>query len=153
MLKLYQLLPERRLVRFIQNLLLTNRSMVLFTNNGQQSRRRLLKSGVPQGPILSPMLFNIYLHDMLTTVSKKYAYADDLAIRTLLLGVGIKWKIYSSQIWQHYPSISITGGSISVNTKLIVQLFILAIEMPTANSRSNSMANCFLLNPTQNIWG
>ena len=37
-------------------------------------------NGVPQGSVLSPMLFNIYISDLPETTSRKYGYADDLAI-------------------------------------------------------------------------
>ena len=47
---------------------------------GQRSRLRRLKNGFPQGSVLTPLLFNIYISDLLTTISRKYAYADDLAI-------------------------------------------------------------------------
>jgi len=57
-----------------------NRSFTLTTGNGKRSRLRLLKNGVPQGFVLAPLLFNIYISDLPTTVSRKYAYADDLAI-------------------------------------------------------------------------
>ena len=37
-------------------------------------------TGIPQGSVLAPLLFNIYTSDLPVTLSKKYAYADDLAI-------------------------------------------------------------------------
>jgi len=58
----------------------SNRSFALNTGNGQTSRLRRLKNGVPQGSVLTPLLFNTYISDLPTTVSRKYAYADDLAI-------------------------------------------------------------------------
>ena len=41
--------------------------------------KRRLKNGVPQGSVLVPLLFSIYISVLPTTVSRKYAYADDLA--------------------------------------------------------------------------
>ena len=50
------------------------------TSDGQHNRLRRLKNCVPQGLVQAPMLFNIYVHDPLPTLAKKYGYADDLAI-------------------------------------------------------------------------
>jgi len=57
-----------------------NRSFALKTGNVKRSRLRRLKNGVPQGSPLARLLFNIYISDLQTTVSRKYAYADDLTI-------------------------------------------------------------------------
>jgi len=60
--------------------MIDNRSFTLTIGNGQRSRLRRLKNGVPQGSVLAPLLFNIYISDLPTTISRKFAYADDLAI-------------------------------------------------------------------------
>ena len=39
-----------------------------------------MKNGVPHGSVLSLMLFIIYITDLPATISRKYGYADDLAI-------------------------------------------------------------------------
>jgi len=77
--KLLRLLPDRNMVHMIVEMF-GNRSFSLITGNGQRSRLRRLKNVVPQGSVLAPLLFNIYISDLPTTVSRKYAYADDLAI-------------------------------------------------------------------------
>ena len=78
-LKLLRTILDRHMVNFIMKML-SNRSFVLRTSDGQCSRLRRLKNGVPQGSVLSPMLFNIYIYDLPDTTSSKYGYADDLAI-------------------------------------------------------------------------
>jgi len=75
--KLLQLLPNTHLVRMIMEMV-DNRSFTLTTGNGKRSRLLRLKNGVPQGSVLAPLLFNIYISDLPTIVSRKYAYADDL---------------------------------------------------------------------------
>jgi len=60
--------------------LVGNRSFTLNTGISKRSRLPCLKDGVPQGSVLAPFLFNIYIYDLQNTVSRKYAYADDLAI-------------------------------------------------------------------------
>ena len=70
---------DRHLLRFIMNIL-SNRSFKLKTSSGQISRLRILKNGLPQGSTLSPILFNIYISNIPTTVSHQYGYADDMAL-------------------------------------------------------------------------
>ena len=78
-LKLLQTIPDRHMVNFIMGMM-KNRSFTHNTSDGQCSRLRWLKNGIPQGSVLALMLFNIYIHDLPVTQSKKYGYADDLAI-------------------------------------------------------------------------
>lgn len=52
--------------------------------NGVYSSNLSLKAGVPQGSILSPLLFNIYVNDMASAVTNCmiYQYADDTLVLT-----------------------------------------------------------------------
>ena len=67
------------MVRFISELI-SNHSVVVKTSDGQQSRLKRINNGVPQGSVLSPLLFNVYIADLPETNSKKYGYVDDLAL-------------------------------------------------------------------------
>ena len=78
-LKLLRTIPDRHMVKFIMEML-SNRSFILQTSDGQRSRLRRLRNRVPQGSVLSPLLFNIYILDLPEITSKQYGYADDLAI-------------------------------------------------------------------------
>jgi len=64
----------------VRMMMVSNRSFTLTTSNGKRSRLQRLKNGVAQGFVLAPHLFNTYMPDLPTTVSRKYAYADYLAI-------------------------------------------------------------------------
>jgi len=77
--KLLRLLPNRHMVHMIIEMV-SNRSFTLTTGNGQRSRLRRLKNSVPQGSVLAHLLFNIYTSELSATISRKYAYADDLTI-------------------------------------------------------------------------
>ena len=85
--KLLRLLPDKHIVRIIMELV-RNRSFTLTTGDSKPSRLRRLKNDVPRGSVLAPLLFNIYIYDLPSITSKKYAYADDLAI------------LYSSGDWK-----------------------------------------------------
>ena len=61
-------------------LLVQDRYFTLETSNGSRSRKRKLRNGLPQGSILAPTLFNIYISDMPPTLAQKYLYADDSAL-------------------------------------------------------------------------
>jgi len=77
--KLLRFLPDRHTVRMIIEMV-GNCSFTLTTGNNKRSRLRHIKNGFPQGSVLAPLLFNIYTSDLPITLSRKYAYADNLAI-------------------------------------------------------------------------
>ena len=99
--KLLILLPDKHMVRMIMELV-RNRSSTLTTGDSKQSRLRRLKNGVPQGLVLAPFLFNIYTYDLPTMISRKFAYADDLA----LLHSSGNWKDLEGTLSQNTSTLS-----------------------------------------------
>jgi len=85
--KLLWLMPNRNMVHMIMDMV-GNRSFTLTTGYDKRSRLRRLKNGVPQGSVLAPLLFDIYISVLPNIVSRKYAYADDLAI----VDAGGEWQ-------------------------------------------------------------
>ena len=51
------------MVSFIMETI-SNRHFMLYISDGKASRPRTLKNGMPQGSILAPCLFNIYISNM-----------------------------------------------------------------------------------------
>ena len=99
--KLLRLLPDRHMVKMIMELV-RNRSFTLTTGDSKESRLRRLKNGVPQGSVLAPLLFNIYTYDLPSMISRKFAYADDLA----LLHSSGNWKDLEGTLSQDMSTLS-----------------------------------------------
>ena len=94
--KLLRLLLDKHMVKMIMELI-QNRSFTLTTSDNKQSRLRRLKNSVPQGSVLAPLLFNIYTYDLSSMISRKFAYADDLA----LLHSSGNWKDLEVEAQSH----------------------------------------------------
>ena len=82
--------------------LVRNRSFTLTTGDSKQSRLRRLKNGVPQGSVVASLLFNIYTYDLPSMISRKFAYADDLA----LLHSSRNWKDLDGTLSQDMSTLS-----------------------------------------------
>ena len=82
--------------------LVRNRRFTLTTEDSKQSRLRRLKNGIPQGSVLAPLLFNIYTYDLASMISRKFAYADDLA----LLHFSGNWKDLEGTLSQDMSTLS-----------------------------------------------
>ena len=89
------------MVRMIMELV-QNRSFTLTTGNSKQSWLRRFKNGVPQGSVLAPLLFNIYTYNLPFMISRKFAYADDLA----LLHSSGNWKDLEETLGQDMSTLA-----------------------------------------------
>lgn len=78
LLKLSRIIPCRLTLRLLMNILSDRNFQV--TMNGKTSRMRILNNGLPQGSVLSSFLYSLYTSDLPDTVSRKFIYADDIAI-------------------------------------------------------------------------
>ena len=72
-MKLVRVISNRQMVRFIVNIF-SNRSFKIKIRDGQCSRLRRLRNGLPQGSSLAPLLFTVCLSDIASTTSCGYGY-------------------------------------------------------------------------------
>ena len=81
MLKVAKTIKNIPLVKIIGSLLKDRRFYVEM--EGRKSRWRNQKNGLPQGSVLSPILFNIYTNDQpIFNNIRRFIYADDLCLAT-----------------------------------------------------------------------
>ena len=99
--KLLRLLPDKHMVQMVMKLV-RNRNFILNTGDSKPSRLRRLKNGLPQGSVLAPLFFNIYLYDLPSITSKKYAYADNFAI----LHSSRYWKVFEKTLSEDMTTLS-----------------------------------------------
>ncbi|XP_047041608.1 uncharacterized protein LOC124645775 isoform X1 [Helicoverpa zea] len=79
--KMHQLSVPVRLVNIICNMLMSR--TITIRHQHSVSPSRLVWKGLPQGSVLSPILYNLYTHDLESSVNcfcKILQYADDIAL-------------------------------------------------------------------------
>jgi len=77
LLKLAKILKCKTSIWLI-NIILSDRKFTVHLN-GRESRYKYLQNGLPQGS-LSPVLFNVYISDLVNTTSRKFMYTDDVGL-------------------------------------------------------------------------
>ena len=78
MYKLAKCLPCKRILKLLNKM---SGSRIYHVCLGDKiSKKRTIKNGVPQGSVLAPTLFNIYISDLPQTTSLKLGYADDFVL-------------------------------------------------------------------------
>ena len=78
MLKLAKIIRCRKTLKLLQQMTGPRKFHVVLGSTTSKVFR--IKNGVPQGSVMSPAFFNVYISDMPRTVSKKLGYADDWAL-------------------------------------------------------------------------
>ena len=74
------------LLNFFENYLLNRHQRVVL--NGKESNWMSLKAGVPQGSVLGPLLFLVYINDLTDNISSEMRlFADDASLFTCVKGV------------------------------------------------------------------
>ena len=82
--------------------LVRNRNFILTNGDSKPSTLRHLKNGLPQESVLASLLFKIYIYNLHSIASKKYAYADDLSI---LYSSG-DWKVLERTLIEDMTTLS-----------------------------------------------
>lgn len=77
MYKLLEVIPCLAVCDIICNML-SDRIFQVFMN-GKSSSKLKLNNGIPQGSVLAPLLFNLYVSDLPNSLARKFMYADDVA--------------------------------------------------------------------------
>jgi hypothetical protein len=80
MLKFMRVVLCAKLSNLLNNML-SNRFFQVFLGDKSSRWRNVVDAGLPQGSVLAPLLFSLYLSDTPSTLSNQFQYADDIALR------------------------------------------------------------------------
>lgn len=80
LLKFAKILKCKTTVQLINNMFSDRKFKVSL--NGSENNYKYLQNGLPQGFVLSPILFNAYTADITETTARRFTYADDVGLVT-----------------------------------------------------------------------
>ncbi len=102
MLKCYETVPSRKIGRLVNNML-SNRYIRVVIGS-ESSKWKRINNGLAQGGVNSPKFFNLYISDMPETISRKFPFADDLAmaVQTHRLWEGEELLTHELKIMDEY---------------------------------------------------
>jgi len=76
--KFLDVIPFKTLLKLLNNML-SNRFFSVFIGE-EKSKIKMLNNGLPQGSVLAPLLFNLYIKNLPATTARQFTYADELAL-------------------------------------------------------------------------
>lgn len=119
--KLMKLQVPSILVNFIINIL-SVRFIFVVTNQGSRLSRTVYK-GLPQGSVLSPLLYNIYTHDLeafLNGIVSVLQYADDLLIYSINMSIPTACNSLTESLTSLKAWLDNNGLDLSANKSSVV---------------------------------
>ena len=108
--KLLRLLPDKHMVKMIMEFA-EIKVLPLLPVTASKAGYAVLKTAFLRAQVLTPLLFNMYMYDLPSMISRKFAYADDLA---LLYSSG-NWKDLEGTLSQDMITLSAYHFSIFWN--------------------------------------
>ena len=84
-MKLRNILPDSKILSLIMALLYNKKYEVLY--DGEKTKPFQLKNGIPQGDSMSPILFNLYINDLLDNFDENNENNDPVIVNDIKMSI------------------------------------------------------------------